>query len=139
MLWTGRILSIIAILFMVFDGVMKVILPPSVVQASAKLGYGPSTLVGIGIALLISTLLYAIPRTAIFGAILLTGYLGGAVDANVRAGNAAFYLIFPIGFAVIVWLGLWFRDARLRAIVPLTPPAAEQEKSVVTTNVATAN
>ena len=139
MLWTGRTLSTIATLFMIFDGVMKLVLPPSVVEASAKLGYQPSTLFGIGLALLICTLLYVIPRTAIFGAILLTGYLGGAVDANVRAGTPAFNLLFPVIFAIITWLGLWLRDARLRAILPLTPAKPRSENESSATVPATAN
>ena len=123
MLWTGRVLSTLAILFMLMDAVMKIILPPFVVASSAGLGYTVSSLRPIGIALLLSTILYIVPRTAIFGAILLTGYLGGAIDANVHAQTAVFNLAFPLVFAVIIWLGVWLRDARLRAILPLTPSA----------------
>jgi hypothetical protein len=119
MLWTGYIISGLVVLFMIFDGVTKVIKVPQVIQASAKIGYNASTVVGIGAALLVCTALYVIPRTAIFGAILLTGYLGGAVDANVHSGTALFNISFPIAFGVLAWLGIYLRDARLRALVPL--------------------
>jgi uncharacterized membrane protein (UPF0182 family) len=119
MLWAGYIISGLVVLFMIFDGVTKVIKVPQVIQASAKIGYNASTVVGIGAALLVCTALYVIPRTAIFGAILLTGYLGGAVDANVHSGTALFNISFPIAFGVLAWLGIYLRDARLRALVPL--------------------
>jgi uncharacterized membrane protein len=119
MLWTGYVISGLVVLFMIFDGVTKVIKVPQVIQASAKLGYNTATVVGIGAALLVCTALYVIPRTAIFGAILLTGYLGGAVDANVHSGTALFNISFPIAFAVLAWLGIYLRDQRLRALVPL--------------------
>ncbi|HXJ44938.1 MAG TPA: DoxX family protein, partial [Bryobacteraceae bacterium] len=86
-LWTGRILSAIAVLFCLMDGGMKLFKPPFVVAATVQLGYPESSIVGIGVILLACTALYAIPRTAILGAILLTGYLGGAVASNVRAGT----------------------------------------------------
>src|SRR5215469_7892347 len=89
-LWAGRILSVLAVLFLVMDGGMKLIKPPFVVQATAQLGYPESMIVGIGLTLLLCTVLYVIPRTAIWGAILLTGYLGGAVASNVRAGTPLF-------------------------------------------------
>ena len=119
MLWTGYIISGLVVLFMIFDGVTKVIKVPQVIQASAKLGYSGSAIVAIGATLLVCTALYVIPRTSIFGAILLTGYLGGAVDANVHSGTPLFNLTFPIAFGVLVWLGIYFRDQRLRALVPL--------------------
>src|SRR5580700_3567871 len=84
-LWTGRALKTLAILFLLMDGTMKLFKPPFVVQATLQLGYPESTIVGIGVTLLFCTLLCIIPRTAVFGAILLTGYLGGAVASNVRA------------------------------------------------------
>jgi len=82
-------------------------------------GYPESTIVGIGIALLASTFLYVIPRTSILGAILLTGYLGGAVASNVRAAAPLFNILFPVVFAALVWGGLWLRDQRLRQLLPL--------------------
>lgn len=119
MLWTGRIISGLVVLFMIFDGVTKVMKVPQVVQASAKLGYSGSAIVGIGATLLVCTALYVIPRTTIFGAILLTGYLGGAVDANVHSGTPLFNLTFPIIFGVLAWLGIYLREQRLRALVPV--------------------
>lgn len=119
MIWTGWILTILSVLFMLMDGIMKLFKPAFVVEATVKLGYPESTIVGIGIALTISTLIYVIPRTSVLGAILLTGYLGGAVASNVRAGTGAFNVIFPVVFAVLIWGGLWLRDRRLRNLLPL--------------------
>ncbi|HXU20944.1 MAG TPA: DoxX family protein [Verrucomicrobiae bacterium] len=118
-LWTGYIISGLVVLFMIFDGVTKVMKVPQVIQASAKIGYNATTVVGIGATLLVCTALYVIPRTSIFGAILLTGYLGGAVDANVHSGTALFNITFPMAFGVLAWLGIYLRDRRLRALVPL--------------------
>jgi hypothetical protein len=118
-LWAGRIVSGLVVLFMLMDGTMKLFKPSFVLEANARLGYPESTLVGIGLALLASTVLYVIPRTSIFGAILLTGYLGGAVASNVRAAQGLFNTMFPLVFGVLVWGGLWLRDSRLRNLVPL--------------------
>src|ERR1700676_1216230 len=85
-LWAGRILTALAAAFLLFDGVMKLVKPPVVVKATVELGYPESTIVGIGVVLLVCTILYLIPRTSILGAVLLTGYLGGAVASNVRVG-----------------------------------------------------
>lgn len=115
--WTGRILSTLAVLFLVMDGGMKLFKPAFVVQSTVQLGYPESTIVGIGMALLICTALYVLPRTTVLGAILLTGYLGGAVASNVRAQTAMFNIAFPILFAVIVWAGLVLRDKRLEQIL----------------------
>jgi hypothetical protein len=97
---------------------MKLIRPPVVVKATQQLGYPVGVIVGIGAVLLFCTVLYVIPRTAIFGAILLTGYLGGAIASQIRAGNPAFNAIFASVFAILVWLGLWLRDERVRRILP---------------------
>jgi sorbitol-specific phosphotransferase system component IIC len=118
-MWTGRIISALVVLFLAFDGIIKVIKDPRVISASADLGYSTSSIVGIGAVLLGCTLLYVIPRTAILGAILLTGYLGGAVASNVRVGHPVFQCIFPVIFGVLVWAGLFLRDAALRDLVPL--------------------
>jgi DoxX-like family len=104
---------------------MKLFKPVFVVQATVKLGYPESTIVGIGIALLVCTLLYAIPRTAVLGAVLLTGYLGGAVASNVRVGAPLFNVAFPIVFATLVWGSLWLRDRRLEQLLPLTKAIPE--------------
>jgi hypothetical protein len=116
-LWTGRILGAFAFLFLVMDGGMKLFKPPFVVQAVAKLGYPESTIVGIGLTLLFCTALYAIPRTSVWGAILLTAYLGGAVASNVRAQNPAFNSIFPMAFAVVIWASLILRRRNLEIIL----------------------
>lgn len=119
-LWLSWCLSVPAVLFFVMDGVMKVIRPPFVVEATRQLGYPESTLVGIGIALLTCTVLYVIPRTAVLGAVLLTGYLGGAVASNIRAGTPAFNVLFPVICAIFAWGGLWLRERRLKELLPLT-------------------
>lgn len=117
---TGYVLSTVATLFMLVDGGMKIVCPPFVIQASAPLGYSSvETLRIIGIILLAFTVLYVIPRTAVLGAIGITGFLGGAIEANVRAGSPVFNTLFPFIFAVILWGGLWLRDLRLRALVPI--------------------
>jgi hypothetical protein len=117
--WTGRIISALVVLFLAFDGITKLIKDPHVLAASADLGYSVPSIVGIGATLLICTLFYVIPRTAILGAILLTGYLGGAVASNVRVGHPAFQCVFPIIFGALVWAGLLLRDARLRDLLRL--------------------
>ncbi len=117
MIWSGRILTVLTALFMLLDGVMKIVKPPQVLEANARLAYPLSTLSGIGIALIASTLIYLIPRTSILGAVLLTGYLGGAVASNVRAGSGWFETIFPMLFAALVWGGLGLRDRRLRSLL----------------------
>jgi hypothetical protein len=118
-LWAGRILSGLVVLFLIFDGVTKAIKVPQVVQATVQVGFPESTVVGIGIALLIATALYVIPRTSVLGAILLTGYLGGATATNVRIGSSVFNTCFPVIFGILVWLGLYLRDSRLRTMIPL--------------------
>jgi hypothetical protein len=118
-LWTGRIISGLVALFLLVDSVMKVMKAPVAVQGTIQLGYPESTVFGIGAVLLVSTLLYVIPRTAILGAILLTGYLGGAIATNVRVGNPLFsYVLFPVYVVVLIWGGLFLRDGQLRALFP---------------------
>jgi DoxX-like family len=115
-LWTGRVLSGIASAFFLMDGAMKLAKPAAVVQATLQLGYPESTIVGIGIVLLVCTALYLVPRTAPLGAVLLTGYLGGAVAAQVRVSAPLFNILFPAFFGCVVWAGLYLRDGRLRSI-----------------------
>ena len=117
--WTGRAISVLVILFLIFDGVTKVLKVPQVLQASARLHLSIADTVGIGIVLLICTALYAIPRAAIFGAILLTGYLGGAVAIQLQAQSPVFENVFPVIFGVLVWAGLFLRDAQVRSMMPL--------------------
>jgi hypothetical protein len=117
-LWAGRILSGLPTLFLLFDAVMKFVKPAPVIQGTVELGYPESAILGLGIVLLVSTILYAIPRTAVLGAILLTGYLGGAVATHVRVGGPLFNILFPVFFGALIWGGLYLRDERLRALVP---------------------
>jgi hypothetical protein len=117
--WAGRILSGLPVLFLVFDAVMKLIKPAPVVEATVQLGYPEASIVGIGIVLLVCTVLYAIPRTSVLGAILLTGYLGGAVATHVRVGGPLFAIVFPVIFGMVIWAGLYLREERLRALVPV--------------------
>jgi len=117
-LWAGRILTTLAVAFIVVDGVMKLFKPPFVVKATLELGYPESSIVGIGVLLLVCTLIHLIPRTSILGAVLLTGYLGGAVASNVRIGNPLFsHVLFPVYVAAMVWGGLYLRDPRLRDLI----------------------
>jgi hypothetical protein len=119
MLWTGRIISALPVLFLLMDGIMKLFKPKVVVDATLKLGYQETVIVPLGIVLLLCTVLYVIPRTSVLGAILLTGYLGGAVATHVRVGEGLFPVLFPVFFGVLIWGGLWFRDKRIRALIPL--------------------
>lgn len=120
-LWAGRIISALPILFLLVDGIMKLVKPPVVVSGTVELGYTESVIVPLGILLTLCTVLYAIPRTSVLGAILLTGYLGGAVATQVRVGNpVSTHILFPVYLGVLIWLGIYFRDERLRSLVPLT-------------------
>jgi hypothetical protein len=118
MRWTGRILSGLTTVLFLMDGVMKIVKPEPVVKATVQLGYPETAICGIGIALVISVILYAIPRTNVLGAMLLTAYLGGAVASHVRVGNPAGQIAMTVVFGVLVWAGPFLRDARLRALVP---------------------
>lgn len=119
MLWTGRILGGLPALFMLLDGVMKLVKPAPVVEATLKLGYDEGVIIYLGIISIACTILYLIPRTSVLGAILLTGYLGGAVATHVRAGDGWFPVLFPVFFGVLLWGGLYLRDARLRLLIPV--------------------
>lgn len=119
-LLTGRILSTLAVLFLVFDGAMKLVQPQPVTQAMTRLGFPLHLSVPIGIILLVCTVLYALPPTAVFGAILLTGYLGGAIVSQMRIGAPLLSTtLFPIYFAVLLWAGVYLREPRLRALIPV--------------------
>ena len=119
MLWAGRIMSALPILFLLVDGVMKLVKPAIVVESTVQLGYPETVIIPLGFVLLACTVLYAIPRTSVLGAILLTGYLGGAVATHVRMGEGPFPVLFPVIFGVLIWGGLYLRDERLRALLPL--------------------
>jgi hypothetical protein len=118
MLLTGRVLSGLMALFFILDGVGHLMKPAPVVDAFARLGYPLSASIGIGLLLLICTAIYVTPRTSVFGAILLTGYLGGAVSTHVRAGSSLFETVFPVILGVLVWAGLLVRDEPLRKLIP---------------------
>ena len=118
-LWAGRIISALVILFLIFDGVIKVMQHPEAVRPTTQLGYPASLVFWIGIIELVCLVVYVIPQTSVLGAILLTGYLGGAVATNVRAGSELFSVFFPIIIGVLIWGGLFLRDRRLRALIPL--------------------
>jgi hypothetical protein len=119
-LWTGRTMSALPALFLLVDAVGKLVKPAPVVEGTIQLGYPESVLLGLGIVLLTCTVLYVIPRTAVLGAILLTGYLGGAVATHVRVGSPLFsHILFPVYVAVLIWGGLYLRDERLRTLIPV--------------------
>jgi DoxX-like family len=115
--WTGRIFTALVFLFMLFDGGIKVLKMAPAVDGTARLGYPASTVLPIGLLALICTFLYAIPRTSILGAVLLTGYLGGATATQVRVQDPWFF--FPVVIGVLVWVGPFLLDERLRALIPL--------------------
>jgi hypothetical protein len=117
-LWAGRIIMGVTLLFLLMDAVMKVAKARPSVEGTIQLGYPENSVVAIGVLLLFCTLLYVIPRTAPIGAVLLTGYLGGAVASQIRIGAPLFStVLFPVYFAMLVWGGLYLRDHRVRALV----------------------
>jgi hypothetical protein len=118
-LWAGRIMSALPALFLLVDGAMKLVKPEPVVKATVELGYAETVILPLGVVLLACTILYLIPRTAVLGAILLTGYLGGAVATHVRAGQGPFEILFPVVFGALLWGGLVLRDDRLSTLIPL--------------------
>lgn len=121
-LWTGRVISTLVVLFLLMDIVFKFIrpIPSQVMQSISQLGFQPNILPITGILLLICTALYVLPRTSVLGAVLLTGYLGGAVSVHVRVGNPLFgYILFPVYLGILLWAGLCLREPRLLALLPL--------------------
>lgn len=115
-LWAGRVISGLPALFLLVDGAMKLVKPAVVVDATVKLGYSESAIIPIGVVLIVCTILYLIPKTSVLGAILLTGYLGGAVATHVRVNEGVFPIVFPVIFGVLLWLGLYLRNPKLRAL-----------------------
>ncbi len=116
MLWAGYITSTLPVLMLLMSGVMKFVKPDEFVKGFAKLGWDDGLALPLGIVELVCVVLYVIPRTSVLGAILLTGYLGGATATHVRIGDP---FIAPVMLGVVLWLGLYLRDARLRALIPL--------------------
>lgn len=119
-LWAGRILSGLVVLFLVFDGAIKLI-PLDIVLATSQQLEIPANLARtLGVLTLVCTILYAIPRTSVLGAILLTGYLGGAIYTHLRVGSPIFtHILFGVYLGLMIWGGLWLRDDRLRTLIPL--------------------
>jgi len=113
--WGGWVLSLVPGALLTFSGVMKVMQAQPVVEGFPQLGWPAHLAVAIGVVELVSTVLYLIPRTAVLGAILLTGYLGGAIATHVRLEEQ---FVGPLVFGVLAWLGLYLRDPRIRALVP---------------------
>jgi hypothetical protein len=118
-LWTGRVLSTLAAVSLLLDSIGKLMEIPPVVAGSAELGYPASTVFPIGVILLLCVVAYVIPSTSVLGAVLLTGYLGGAVATHVRVENPLLsHTLFPIYVGSLVWGGLFLREARVRALFP---------------------
>ena len=118
--WTGYVLSTLVVLFLLMDSVMKLLKLPIVLDASAKLGFSASAVFTIGVILLFCVILYAVPQTSVLGAVLLSAYLGGAVSTHLRLGNPLFsHILFPTYLGAMLWLGLYLREPRLRALLPL--------------------
>lgn len=114
--WTSVVLSAIPVALLIFSAVLKLTKSAQVVQGFTQMGFSESVIIPIGIAELLCTLIYLVPRTSLFGAVLLAGYLGGATATNLRAGQSIWI---PIACGVLVWVGLWLREPRLQALTPL--------------------
>ena len=120
MLWAGRIMSGLVVLFLVFDGGIKLVPLDIVITTSQELGIPTHLARMLGVMTLVGTLLYAWPRTAVLGAVLLTGYLGGAIYVHVRVGSPLFsHPLFGVYLGLLIWGGLWLRDERLRSLFPI--------------------
>ena len=120
MFWAGWVLTVLVSLMLAMGGVMNVLGAQQAVEGLAKYGYPPGVLVPLGVVVLACVVLYLVPRTAVLGAILLTGYLGGAVNTHVRAGEPWFLAVIV---GALVWVALYLRDARIRALIPLRSAA----------------
>jgi DoxX-like family len=116
----GYVLSALAVLFLLFDATIKVLQLPMAVQGTVQLGFPASVLFGLGVVQLICLAVYLFPRTSVLGAVLWTGYLGGAIATHVRVGDPLFsHVLFPVYVAALLWGGLWLRDGQLRAVLPV--------------------
>ena len=119
-LWAGRILSGLAVAFLLFDISFKILQPPMAIEANAELGYPASVILPIGLIEIACLTAYLVPQTSVLGAVLWTGYLGGAIATHVRVGNPLLsHTLFPIYLALFIWGGIWLRDEKLRAVFPL--------------------
>jgi hypothetical protein len=117
-IWTGRVLTALSTVFLLFDAVGKFTMPVQVVQACQKLGLPLHLSPILGVLLTVGTLLYILPKTNVLGAVVLTGYLGGAVAIHLRAGGTLFEVLFPVIFGVLIWGGIYLRDLNLRRVFP---------------------
>jgi hypothetical protein len=129
--WAGIVISALPALFLLTDGVMKLVKPPVVVETTVQLGYPESAILGLGVVLLACTIVYLIPQTAVLGAILLTGYLGGAVATQVRAGGGPFPILFPVIVGALLWGGLFLRDQRMQEYMRSGAQSASVSKKAV--------
>ena len=121
-LWIGSVLSGVAVLFLTFDAALKLLRLPMAMDGTTQLGYPAGVVLPLGVVQVVCLALYVIPRTSVLGAVLWTGYLGGAIATHVRLGNPLFtHVLFPVYVALLLWGGLWLRDRRLRALLPLRP------------------
>ena len=119
MRWTGRVMSGLAVAFLIFDSLGKLLEVQPVIDGTKQLGYSPDLVFGLGVTLISCVLAYLVPWTSVLGAVLLTGYLGGAVATHVRVGSPLVtHVLFPTYIAALLWGGLMLRDARLRALLP---------------------
>lgn len=117
--WAGYIMSGLPVLFLLFDSLGKFVKPEPVVTGTVELGYQETVILPLGIILLVCTMIYLIPKSSVLGAILLTGYLGGAVATHVRVGNPLFtHTLFPVYIGVLLWLGIYLRSPGLRRLIP---------------------
>lgn len=118
--WAGRAVSAVAVIFLAADAAAKLLQLPAAVEGTTRLGYPAGAVFGIGLLLAACLVLHLVPRTAVLGAVLLTAYLGGAVATQVRAGNPILaHTLFPVYVAAFLWAGLWLRDQRVRALLPV--------------------
>ncbi|HET6283985.1 MAG TPA: DoxX family protein [Polyangia bacterium] len=126
-LWAGRCISGLAVLFLAFDATVKVLQLPPAVQGTVELGYPVGVIFGLGVLQLALLLIYLMPRTAVLGAVLWTGYLGGAVATHVRVGHPWLsHILFPIYVAALIWGGLWLRRQGVRALFSLRRAFADR-------------
>ena len=116
-IWAARVVSALPVLFLIFDGVIKVLRLAPAVDSTVQLGYPVGVVLGLGLVELVCLALYVVPRTSFIGALLLTGYLGGAIATHVRIGSPVFSLVFPIMIGALLWGGLVLRDARVRSLL----------------------
>ena len=125
-LWAGLVMSVLAVLFLIFDSVIHMMVIPPVVESFGELVYPIGTALGIGILEMVCLVLYVVPPTSVLGAILLTGYLGGAITSQVRIGSPLFsHTLFPLYVGLLVWGGLFLREERLHVLIPLRRPRSD--------------